>query len=166
MPADLSIVTQNRACVFTLARSRFALDVSVITTITSTGPWRRLPATAPAVLGAMPHPRRPQALAVVDLARLLDLPQEAVAPQAERTVLLVELPRLSCALHVRQVLAVSPLAGLQPGGGDEPPWVAGYLPQDGADPASVIDTATLGLLLDTLRCVRDDPASLSLSATA
>jgi len=166
MPADLSIATQRRACVFSLARSRFALDVAVITTIASTGPWRRLPATAAAVLGAMPHPRRPQALAVVDLSRLLNLPHEAVPPATERTVLLLELPRLSCALQVRQVLAVSPLAGVQPGGGTEPPWLAGYLPQDGADPASVIDTATLGQLLDTLRCVRDDTLSLSLSATA
>ena len=109
----------------------------------------------------MPHPRRPQALAVIDLAALLELPDETVAPTAERTVLLVELPRLSCALHVKQVLAVSRLDGVQRTGGDEPAWVAGYLPQSGADPASVIDAATLGHLLAALRCVRDDRLSLT-----
>ena len=137
-------------CVFSHHGSRYALDVALVGEVLDTGNITPLPRCPLAVLGLVSLRGRP--LAVVDSARLLDLPAHLDGPGGR--LLVIRTPARLAGLtvdHCDGVLAADPARFSAANRLIEPPWVAGFQRFPGLPTATVINGPELVARLDHLR---------------
>jgi chemotaxis signal transduction protein len=138
-------------CVFSLPDGIYALDVALVGEVVPATPPVPLPRCPPAVLGLAEL--RGQALAHVDLGRLLDLPDTDATP-AHLLVLRRERPLAVVPIQgFTGVLPADPALRRAPNRQAERPWIAGFQ-EFTAHPgltATLIDSDALLDRFDTLR---------------
>jgi purine-binding chemotaxis protein CheW len=113
MPPDAAQPgAEARHVVFRAGGERFALPLSAVREVVlPQPPFARVPRTGAAVFGAMNL--RGRVIALVELAALLDLPREKLAPAAGQ-VLVLEAERPALGMLVQAVLGVEVLGAGAP----------------------------------------------------
>ena len=155
----------GRVCLVWLGAGCFAFDVGLVGEVRVLDGVTPLPRCPAAVLGIANL--RGQALAVIDTAQLLGLPDERVAPEPRARVLVLRPAARGASLAglvIRGVAGVHDRAALGFRAGDralEPPFVAGFLtvPEHPGLVATLVASGELLARLDALRPLRANSAN-------
>ena len=160
----------GRVCLVWLGAGCFAFDVALVGEVRMLDSVTPLPRCPAAVLGIANL--RGQALAVIDTAQLLGLPDERVAPEPRPRVLVLRPAARGASLAglvIRGVAGVHDRAALGFRAGDraiEPPFVAGFLtvPEHPGLVATLVASGELLARLDALRAFRATSAHRAVPA--
>jgi chemotaxis signal transduction protein len=142
-------------CVFWLGGERYALDAVLVGEVISVSSLLPVPVTPPWLLGLCNL--RGVALAVIDLARVLDLPLPPAAPAGESLpVLILRADGVSAGIRIERIEAVYPFEAAQhaPSAGlEEHPAVKGLLKFEarGGFVATLLDETVVARRLSELR---------------